>query len=186
MNTDVGGAPIATRTVSCGALTNVVAMGVPPTSVFINTLEVDEKPVPFTVMVVSFEFTDALAGLTGELIVGGAPRTVNVSPLLVVVATVTVTCGAPAPAIRDPAIVAVSCESEICVVVTFSVEPFHFTLPPVSPLPFTVSVKSAPPANAETGEIEERCGPTKVKLFSTMSHAPRPCVAARSVRDARC
>jgi len=158
--------------VSCVALTNVVAMGVPPTSGFINTVEVDEKPVPFTVMVVAIAFTDALAGLTGELIVGGAPRTVNVSPLLLVVATLTVTCGAPAPPTREAGIVAVNCESLTELVVTG--EAFHSIVPPVNPLPLTVSVNWAEPASAETGEIEERWGPTKVKLFSTMSHAPRP------------
>src|SRR6266566_1940706 len=57
--------------VSCVELTNVVAIGVPARSGFINTSEVEEKPVPFTVIVVAFEFTGALAGLTGELIVGG-------------------------------------------------------------------------------------------------------------------
>jgi len=158
--------------VSCVELTNVVAMGVPPRSGFINTLEVDEKPVPFTVIVVAFEFTAALAGLTGELIVGGPPRTVNVSPLLVVVATLTVTWGAPDPLTSEAGIVAVNWESLTGIVVT--AEPFHCTVPPVNPFPLTVNVNWAEPASAETGEIEERWGPTNVKLFSTMSHAPRP------------
>jgi hypothetical protein len=158
--------------VSCVGLTNVVAMGVPPRSGFINTLEVDEKPVPFTVIVVAFEFTAALAGLTGELIVGGPPRTVNVSPLPVVVATLTVTCGVPDPLTSEAGIVAVNWESLTGIVVT--AEPFHCTVPPVNPFPLTVNVNWAEPVSAETGEIEERWGPPKVKLFSTMSHAPRP------------
>ena len=158
--------------VSCVALTNVVAMGVPPTSGFINTLEVDEKPVPFTVIVVAFEFTGALAGLTGELIVGAPPRTLNVRRLLVVVATLTVTCGVPDPLTSEAGIVAVNCESLTGFVVT--AEPFHWTVPPVNPFPLTVSVNCAEPASAETGEIEETWGPTNVKLFSTISHAPRP------------
>jgi hypothetical protein len=60
------------------------------------------------------------------------------------------------------------------VVVTFVVEPFQFTAPPVSPFPFTVSVRIPLPASTETGEIEEIWGPVKVKLFSTISHVPRP------------
>jgi hypothetical protein len=97
--------------VSCVELTNVVAMGVPPTSGFINTLDVDEKPVPFTVIVVAFEFTGALAGLTGETIVGGPPRTVKVSVLLLFAPTTTETRGAPLPLVRAAATDAVSCES---------------------------------------------------------------------------
>src|SRR5947208_15790920 len=97
--------------VSCVVLPDVVAIGVPARSGFINTSEVEEKPVPFTVIVVAFEFTGALAGLTGELIVGGPPRTVNVSPLLVVVATLTVTCGVPDPLTTDAGKVAVRWES---------------------------------------------------------------------------
>ena len=74
------------------ALTNVVAIGVPPTSGFISTLEFDENPVPFTVSVTALaSFTGAEAGLTGELMVGAPPRTVKESALLVVVATLTVT-----------------------------------------------------------------------------------------------
>ena len=158
--------------VSCVEQTNVVAIGVPARSGFINTSEVEEKPVPFTVIVVAFEFTGALAGLTGELIVGGPPRTVNVSPLLVVVATLTVTCGVPDPLTSEAGMVAVSWESVPGVVET--AEPFHSTVPPVNPIPLTVKVNWAEPASAETGEIEEIWGPTNVKLFSTMSHAPRP------------
>lgn len=80
-----------TVAVSCVALTKVVVRGVPPTSGFINTLELDEKLVPFTVMVVAAELTGALVGATGEVMVGGPPRTVNESVLLVAVATLAVT-----------------------------------------------------------------------------------------------
>lgn len=78
--------------VSWVALTKVVASAVPPTSGFMSTLELDEKPVPFTVSVTALaSFTGALRGLTGELMVGGPPKTVNGSLLLVVAATTAVT-----------------------------------------------------------------------------------------------
>src|SRR5215469_4758991 len=80
-----------TVAVSCVALTNVVGIAVPPTSGFISTLELELKPVPFTVIVVALALTCALAGLTGELIVGGPPRTVNGSALLVAATTLAVT-----------------------------------------------------------------------------------------------
>ena len=66
------------------------------------------------------------------------------------------------------------------------IEPFHCTLPPVNPFPFTVRVKLVPPAFASTGEMDEMCGPVKEKLFSTMVHTPRPCVDATRVREAAC
>ena len=56
--------------------------------------------------------------------------------------------------------------------------------PPVRPVPFTVRVSEAPPEFADAGESEKMRGPLNGKLFREMSHAPRPCVAARSVRDA--
>lgn len=80
-----------TVAVSCVALTKVVATGVPPTSGFMSTFEVAPKPVPFTVIVVAAELTGALVGATGELMVGGPPRTVNESALLVAAATLAVT-----------------------------------------------------------------------------------------------
>src|ERR1051325_1380021 len=59
-------------------------------------------------------------------------------------------------------------------------------LPPVNPEPFTVSVNCVPPAFTDTGVMDATCGPLNEKLFNFRSHAPRPCVAARSVRDASC
>ena len=79
---------------------------------------------------------------------------------------------------------AVNLASETCVVVTFVADPFHCTVPPVRPLPFTVMVMGLlAPTLVEVGVMEEMCGPLKVKLFRLMSQAPRPCVAARRVRE---
>src|SRR5205085_4090356 len=175
-----------TVAVSWVALTNVVAIGVPPMSGFINTLELALNPVPFTVMVVAAELTGAVAGLTGELMVGGPPRTVNARELLAV-ATITLTCATLAPANRFVGTVALIWLSLTTVVLSgvVVVPTVHCAVPPVSPFPFTVSVNGvAAPAEAETGEIEEICGPAKVKLLSPICHVPRPCVAAISVREA--
>ena len=91
--------------------------------------------------------------------------------------------GVPAKDKRGAAIDAVSFVSETCIVVTFAADPFHWTLPPVKPLPFTVSVNCAPPALAEIGVRDEMCGPLNVKLLRLMSQTPRPWVAARRVRE---
>src|ERR1700719_1265304 len=61
--------------------------------------------------------------------------------------------------------------------------------PPVSPEPLTVKANCAPPEFADAGAgavMELRCGPLNVKLFRCRSQAPRPCVAARRVRDGSC
>lgn len=105
--------------------------------------------------------------------VGTAARTENIKELLVGVPTWTVTLAVPATS-TAVATWAVNWVSETWVVVTFVADPFHWTVPPVRPLPFTVSVKEAPPAMALVGDSEEMCGPLKVKLFKLMSQAPRP------------
>ena len=60
----------------------------------------------------------------------------------------------------------------------------NWMVPPVRPEPLTARVNCAPFALTEVGETEEICGPLNEKLFRSISQAPRPCVAARSVRDA--
>jgi hypothetical protein len=53
--------------------------------------------------------------------------------------------------------VAVSLVAETNIVLRF--DPFHCTVEPaINPVPFTVSVKAAPPANEEVGEREEFVG----------------------------
>src|SRR5882672_3126876 len=176
-----------TVAVSCVELTKVVGMGVPPTSGSMRTVAFDAKPVPVTIICVAGEFT-GLLGRFVDVIVGGVvePITVNVSGLLVPVPVFTVTCGKPTPAVSEASIVAIKEVSLPPPCVTPVMAPFHCTDPPARPFPLTVNETEPLPAFAVTGEIEEMCGPGNVKLFSTMSHPPRPCVAARSVRDARC
>jgi hypothetical protein len=166
--------PAGIVAVSCVALTKVVGIAVPPLSGFIRTLAFEANPVPITVINVAAEFTGLLVGLT-EAIVGAVPSTVKVSALLVPAPVVTVICGVPPPPVKEVAIVAVNCVSEPPPCVTPVVRPFHLTVPPVSPFPLTVNTNGASmPAGTETGPSEEMCGPGNVKLFSTMSHAPRP------------
>ena len=116
---------------------------------------------------------------------GVAPRTSNGKELLVAVAVETVTFGLPDAASWAVGIVAVTCESLTTVVV--KAVPPRLTVPPVRPEPFTVRVTAeVAPALAEVGDRELMCGPVNVKLFSGKSHTPRPCVAARSVREGSC
>ena len=68
----------------------VVAMAVAPVSGFINTLELDPKFVPVTVINVFAEFTGALVGDTLE-IVGACPRTVKGKELVVSAESCTLT-----------------------------------------------------------------------------------------------
>ena len=62
----------------------------------------------------------------------------------------------------------------------------NWIVPPVRAEPLTVRVNCAPFELTEVGVSEEMCGPLKEKLFRFMSHAPRPWVAARKVREAAC
>ena len=106
--------------------------------------------------------------------VGVPARTAKDRELLVWVPFTTVIFGVPAKFKRDAGMDAVNFVSETCVVVTPFADPFHWTVPPVKPLPFTVSVKEAAFALALVGDSEEMCGPLNVKLFRLMSQAPRP------------
>jgi hypothetical protein len=106
--------------------------------------------------------------------VGVPARTARVRELLVWVPFTTVIFGVPAKVKRDAPIDAVSFVSETCVVVTPFADPFHWTVPPVKPLPFTVRVKAVPFALALVGDSADICGPVNEKLLRLMSHAPRP------------
>src|SRR6266850_49093 len=175
-----------TVAVSCVGLTKLVVKAVPPKSGFMSTFEFEPKFVPVTVMVVVVtEPTGALAGVE-FVIVGAPPSTEKMSALLVAAPTLTVISGVPPPLIKEGAIVAVNCVSLPPPCVTPVVAPFHCTAPPISPLPFTVNKKAAPPDCAKTGEIEAMCGPENGKLFRTSDQAPRPCVVASSVREGSC
>ena len=118
-------------------------------------------------------WTGVLGGLI-LVIVGVPARIANATALLVWVPFTTVIFGVPARDKRDEAIDAVNCVSETWVVVTPVPDPFHWTVPPVRPLPFTVSVKEATFTLALTGVSEEMCGPLNAKLLRLMSQAPRP------------
>jgi len=166
----------------CVESVSVVAMAVPPTSGFISTMEFEQKFVPVTVMGVFAEFTGALVGETLE-IVGAKPNTENGKELLVAAPSVTVTCATPPQARSEAVIVAVSCVVLAKLVVLEL--PFHFTVEPaVKPVPLTVSVVAAAGALAEKGESLPM---VKAGVLGPgprlMSHTPRPCVAARRVRD---
>ena len=171
-----------TVAVSCVALTKLVVIVAPPVSGLRITSEVEPKFVPVTVMVVAAEFTGALAGVE-FVIVGAWPITVKGKELLVLAPSFTFTC-ATAPAAKSAAeMAAVSCAALTNVVVLEL--PFHITAElPVKPVPLTVSVVGAPGALAEKGESLLI---SKAGVFGPaprlMSHMPRPCVAARKVRE---
>ena len=180
---------VTVRHVGSGQEAVGAAMVAPLGAPFQRTFAELEKPVPMNLTGI---FVDGVGVCTGVLdgvmlvIFGVAARMANGSELLVCVPTFTVIGGVPAAARREAAMEAVSWVSETGVVVAPVVEPFHWTAPPVKPEPLTVSVKVVPPALAETGEMEEMCGPENVKLFSTIVQAPRPWVPARTVREASC
>ena len=108
----------------------------------------------------------------------------NVRALLVPAEVLTVIAGAPPPPVSAAPMVAVNCVSLTGVVVTLVAEPFHKTVPPSNPAPFTVKEKALLPARTETGEIEVMCGFVKVKLLRRKFQAPRPWVLAMRVLDA--
>src|SRR5580704_6852496 len=118
--------------------------------------------------------------------VGLSARTEKGTALLVTaglpVATVTLT---EPPISSVDGIVPDSVVSEEVPVAVSAVAP-NIIVPFVRPVPVTVSVSCAPPAFAEVGVSEKIRGPVKAKLLSAISQTPRPCVAARSVRDASC
>lgn len=171
-----------TVAVSCVALTNVVVILVKLVSGLRITFELVWRFVPVTVMSVSGEFTGALTGATLE-IVGGWPITVKGREFVVFAPSLTLTCTTAPPARSPAAKDAVSCVA-LTNVVALALLP-HITVEvDVKPVPFTVSVVADPGALAVNGEsLLIR----KVGVFGPaprlMSHTPRPCIAARSVRD---
>ncbi len=128
-----------TDAVNCIALTYVVDSAVP----FQSTTAPEANPVPFTVSVNAAPPAVVLEGLS-ELIVGPGAM-VNVASADVTPPETTVIGTVPCDAIRLADTDAVNCIALTYVV--DSTEPFHFTsAPEENPLPFTVSVKAAPPA----------------------------------------
>src|SRR5260370_2422327 len=131
------------------------------------------------------EFTGALVGDT-LVIVGGWPITVKGREFVVFAPSLTLTC-TTAPAARSPVVRgAVSCVA-LANVVVFAMLPHIITEEGLKPAPFTVRVVADPGALAVNGEslLMRKAG-----VFGPgpklMSHTPRPCMAARSVRDGLC
>jgi hypothetical protein len=137
------------------ALENVVVSAAP----FQLTTEPLTKLVPFTVNVNEAEPAVALAG-ESELIVGNPVPMENVLVPDVPppgVGLVTVTFAVPELAISLAGTAAVICVAVTNVVV--SAAPFHFTTELArKPLPLTVSVNAAPPADALVGSSEAITG----------------------------
>ena len=141
----------AIEDVNCAALTSVVGLATP-----LNvTTEPDTKPEPLTVSVKAAPPAVALDGVSdviatfGLLIVNW--RLADVPPPGA--ALVTATLAAPAAAISDAVIAAVSWAALTKVVALAA--PLNFTTEPeTKPAPFTVSVNAAPPAVALAGESD--------------------------------
>ena len=160
----------------------VVVMAVPPVSGFKSTTEFEPKLVPVTMTGVFAEFTEALVGDT-LVIVGGWPITVKGREFVVLAPSLTLTC-TTAPEPRSPAVSdAVSCIA-LTNVVVFAVTPHIILEEAVKPVPFTVRVVADPGALAVNGAslLMRKAG-----VFGPgprlMSQTPRPCIAARSVRE---
>jgi hypothetical protein len=101
------------------------------------------------------------------LVITGAFAIVNVTAVDVAPAQgfATVTGAVPAVAIREAGTAAVSWVEETNVVV--SAVPFHFTVEPETKLvPFTVNVKSGPPAAAQVGLSELIVGTALIVITS--------------------
>jgi hypothetical protein len=142
-----------TVAVSCVREINVVLSGLP----FQFTVEVETKFVPFTVSVNCGSPADAQAGLS-EVMVGVA-LTVKVTPPDVPPHPPTVIEAVPGVAMRAAGTVAVSCLELTKQPPTGHGNglPFQYTVSPwMKSLlgPFTVSVKSGPPAPVQVGLIE--------------------------------
>jgi hypothetical protein len=136
-----------TVAVSCVEETNVVVSAAP----FQFTVEVETKFVPVTVNVNCGPPVEAQAGAS-ELMVG-ATLMVNVAAPELVAQVPTVTEAVPGVAMSVAGTVAVSCVAETNVVA--SGLPFQFTVEVETKLlPFTVSVKSGPPAPVQFGLSE--------------------------------
>ena len=117
------------------------------------TTALESKPAPLTVSVNTGPPATTKVGLS-ELITG---EMVKVALFEVAPLSTTVTAAVPAVAIRVEPTVAVNCVA--FQVNIFSALPFHCTAALESkPVPFTVSVKAAPPAFAELGLSEVMTG----------------------------
>ena len=142
-----------TCAVSLTALTNVVGSFTPFQSTAEPVLPPLTKPVPFTVRVKLAPPIVALLGMM-EVIAGTGLLMLNVNALEVPPPGPplnTVTDAVPALLMSIAVIAAVTLLAFTNVVVRF--DPFHFTLEPeMKFVPFTVSVKAAPPAMALLGE----------------------------------
>src|SRR5216683_1269392 len=118
------------------------------------------KPVPVNWMDILMVGLGVCTGVLGGLIavrVGTAASTANVRELLVAVPTWTVTLAVPATR-REGAMVADRVVSvPPASMVTPVADPFHWMLPPVRPVPFTVSVNCGPPWVAALRVREGSC-----------------------------
>src|SRR5690348_2807621 len=150
-----------------------------------STLALLEKFVPVNWIGTGVEGVVCTGVLEGLMLVmvGVRASTENVRALLAVLFTITLICTVPAIS-NEFATVALRLVSvPPASIVTPVVDPFHWIAPPVSPIPVTVNVNEALVAFTLDGDSAEICGPEKMKLFRLMSQAPRPCVAARRVRE---
>src|SRR5438552_1806601 len=150
--------------VSCVALRNVVVRAAP----FQRTVEPLTKPLPFTVSV-SGAFP-AVAPVGDSPAPPGAGGT-------------TVTCGVPAAPTSAAAMAAVSWVALTNVVVR--VAPFHLTvLPLTKPVPVTVSVKAALPADVLVGDRAARLGDELFTVNVCAAVVPPPGAGVTTVTDA--
>jgi len=147
-----------------------------------------KKPLPLTVRT---KFVVPAVTVFGEMevIPGTGFRTVKGMEFDVVAVFTTATLAAPPVARLVGGIVAVSCVVLEAVGVSVTELPLIVKLivdvPGINPFPFTVKVViAALPALAVNGEIEVI--PNAAGFPRLRSHTPRPCVAARSVREGLC
>jgi hypothetical protein len=183
--TVIGGVPTATTSlariaaINCVELTNVVTRGV----LLIFTVELEMKPVPFTV---SVNAPDPAATPVGESepTVGAGLFTMKAGPLAVPppgTGFVTVIGKDPAAVFISPAkIAAVSCVAFTNVVAR--AEPLKFTTDEArNPVPFTVSVNAPEPMIALVGAIVVTVGAGLFTLNVTEFDVPPPGVGLVTV-----
>src|SRR5206468_3255993 len=167
--------------VSWMALTKVVVRVAP----FQRTVEPFTNPVPLTVSVKAAPPTVALVGVS-PVIVGMGLSTGNACAAEVPppgAGVNTVTCGVPAVAMSAAVIAAVSCVALTEVVVRAA--PFHCTAEPLmNPVPFTVSVKSAPPKSVLDGDSDEAVGTALFIESVRAAEVPPPGVGVTTVTEA--
>src|SRR5882762_5030078 len=167
--------------VSCVALTKVVVRAVP----FQRRLEPLTKLVPVTVSVKAALPADVLVGDRAAR-VGDELFTVNVCAAEVPppgAGVTTVTCGVPAAATSAAAMAAVSCVALTKVVVR--AVPFQRRLEPLTkPLPVSVSVKAALPADVLVGDRAARVGDELFTVNVCAAEVPPPGAGVTTVTDA--